>query len=153
MIKKIITRSDIETEKLASQIGLKLRGGEIFELVGDLGCGKTTFVRGLVKGAGSVDNVSSPTFTISNIYRSGKLTIYHYDFYRLSEPGLVAEELTESLEDKQGVILIEWGQSVQNVLPKNKITITLDRTATNPEERLIKIEFLKEYNYLVEEIT
>jgi tRNA threonylcarbamoyladenosine biosynthesis protein TsaE len=112
-----------ETEKLGSQIGLRLRGGEVIVLTSDLGGGKTAFVRGLVKGMGSQDHVASPTFTISREYSSSKknLKMYHFDFYRLQEV----------VGDPHAVIAIEWGDIVAGVLPEDKVTISIEQTGEN----------------------
>ena len=121
-----VTNSVEETFALGKKFGQSLVGGEVIEFVGDLGAGKTSFVRGLAEGIGSDDSVTSPTFTISNIY-SGRdgLSLYHYDFYRLPEPGIIAEELTESTNDPKAVVCIEWAETVRGVLPENKITIEI----------------------------
>lgn len=105
-----------------------MRGGEVIVLVSDLGGGKTAFVRGLARGMGSQDHVASPTFTISREYKADKLTMYHFDFYRLSEPGVVAAELSEFVDDPTAVVVIEWGAIVEDVLPEDKIVITITRT-------------------------
>lgn len=120
-----------ETERFAHTLGSKLRGGEVIVLTSDLGGGKTTFVRGLAQGMGSEDHVSSPTFTISREYAAGNLTLYHFDFYRLSEPGVVAAELAEFIHDPQAVVAIEWGDIVEGVLPEKRITIHLVPTGDN----------------------
>src|SRR3989344_5721785 len=94
-----LSTSSAETENLASKIGRALKGGELIELVSDLGGGKTTFVRGLAKGMGSRDHVSSPTFTICNTYKVKSKSshaaqeLWHFDFYRLHEAGLIEHEL------------------------------------------------------------
>ena len=80
------------TETYAEKLANRLVGGEVIELVGDVGAGKTTFVRGLAKGLGSTDHVSSPTFTVEQVY-TGRLTLYHYDFYRLPDAGVVKNQL------------------------------------------------------------
>lgn len=115
--------SSADTEHFAEGIGSRLRGGEVIELVSDLGGGKTTFVRGLARGAGSTDAVASPTFTISREYRAKLFTIVHFDFYRLAEPGIIADELREFVHDPQSVVIVEWGDIVQDVLPKGRLTI------------------------------
>src|SRR5690606_23307454 len=88
-----ITNSPEQTEQFAQILASKLRGGEVIELVSDLGGGKTTFTRGLVGGLKSTDTVASPTFTISREYTGGRLHVYHFDFYRLGEAGIVGDEL------------------------------------------------------------
>jgi tRNA threonylcarbamoyladenosine biosynthesis protein TsaE len=111
-----------------------LRGGEVIELVSDVGGGKTTFVRGLAQGMGSPDKVASPSFTLSREYRADKLTMYHFDFYRLSDPGIVANELAEVVDDPLAVVVVEWADIVENVLPADKLTITIkNKGETNRE--------------------
>jgi len=109
--------------------GLKmLRGGEVIELTSDLGGGKTTFVRGLVRGTRSTDKVASPTFTISKQYRAKHFEIHHFDFYRLAEPGIVADELAEVLGDQRVVVVVEWADVVQHVLPAERLSIEIAQT-------------------------
>ncbi|QQS20053.1 tRNA (adenosine(37)-N6)-threonylcarbamoyltransferase complex ATPase subunit type 1 TsaE [Candidatus Saccharibacteria bacterium] len=117
--------SSADTEALGERMGAVLKGGEVIELVSDLGGGKTTFTRGLVRGAGSSDHVSSPTFTISREYTAPKFTIVHFDFYRLTEPGIIADELREFMGDSNFVVVVEWGDIVQAVLPPNHIVINI----------------------------
>ena len=102
----------------------------ILELVGDVGAGKTTFVRGLAQGIGVKEAVTSPSFTISKIYRGKDATLVHYDFYRLADPGIMQEDLAESLSDPQTITVIEWGESIQDVLP--------------PERKIIEIKYVDE---------
>jgi tRNA threonylcarbamoyladenosine biosynthesis protein TsaE len=122
----IISHSPEETESIGAKLGANLRGGETIELISDLGGGKTTFVRGLARGLGSKDVVASPTFTINRQYKAGVLTLYHFDFYRLSESGNIADELAEIIDDLQAVIVVEWGEIVKNVLPGERFTITFE---------------------------
>ena len=126
-----------ETEQLGEQIGARLRGGEVIELCSDLGGGKTTFVRGLARGFGSSDRVSSPTFTISQIYHAGERSLHHFDFYRLNEPGIMADELAEIMSDPQATAVIEWGDIVQNVLPAERLSLTI--TAVDESTRQIVV--------------
>ncbi len=92
--------SEQETKNLATKIGASLAGGEVFELVGDVGAGKTTFVKGLAKGLTVEDDVQSPSFTISRVYdaRDG-IQLAHYDFYRLYDAGIMANEIAEMTLD------------------------------------------------------
>lgn len=105
----------------------------MIELVSDLGGGKTTFVRGLAKGIASADNVSSPTFTLSNQYTGEKLIMHHFDFYRLQEAGIMRDELAEILADQQNVTIVEWADIVNDVLPVDRLTIRI--TATGEQSR------------------
>ncbi|HYH74855.1 MAG TPA: tRNA (adenosine(37)-N6)-threonylcarbamoyltransferase complex ATPase subunit type 1 TsaE [Candidatus Saccharimonadales bacterium] len=120
--------SSEQTEQLAQKLGEHLRGGEVIELVSDLGGGKTTFTRGLVRGAGSTDTVASPTFTISKMYQTATFEIHHFDFYRLQEAGIVADELAEVAGDPQTVVIVEWSDVVQHVLPQDRLTLTITQT-------------------------
>jgi len=124
-----ISTSADQTETLAEKLGAALKGGEVIELVSDLGGGKTTFVRGLVRALGSTDKVASPTFTISKVYNAGKLIVHHFDFYRLGEPGIIADELQEVVDDPEAIVVVEWADVVQHVLPEDRITITIEQTA------------------------
>jgi tRNA threonylcarbamoyl adenosine modification protein YjeE len=108
-----VTKTAEETEALAEKIGRRLQGGEVIELISDLGGGKTTFVRGLVRGLGSSAKVSSPTFTISKLYKAPKHEVFHFDFYRLPEAGLMAAELADV---------------VQHVLPASRLTVRIEQT-------------------------
>src|SRR3989344_6679511 len=137
------TSSD-ETEDIAEKIGRNVRGGEVIELVSDVGGGKTAFVRGLAEGMGSPDKVSSPTFTISKVYNAGKLKLLHFDFYRLHEAGLIEHELAETINHPENVIVIEWGDIVQGVLPLERMTINIKTTgATNRELNFVFPESLE----------
>lgn len=128
-------------------MGRKLRGGEVLELVSDLGGGKTAFMRGLAKGMGSKDSVRSQSFTLSNEYRSANLTLYHLDFYRLGDPGIMREELAEALTDTHGVVAVEWAEVVEDVLPRDHITVRIK--ATGEESRSIIIKYGKGREYLI----
>jgi tRNA threonylcarbamoyladenosine biosynthesis protein TsaE len=139
------------TEQLAEQLGKTLRGGEVIELVSDLGGGKTTFVRGLARGAGSADKVASPTFTISKVYSCPRFEIHHFDFYRLDDPGIVADELAEIVGDPKTVVVVEWGDVVQHVLPAQRLTITITQTA-DENSRQLSFACHPDYAYLVKAV-
>lgn len=151
---QIDTADAAKTEQLAATIGANLRGGEVIELVGDLGCGKTTFTRGLVRGTGSSDHVSSPTFTLRNEYSAPSFIVYHFDFYRLNEAGIMADELAETVGDKDSVTVVEWGNVINDVLPQQRITIQLQaRTGSNgAENRQLIFRYPKEWAYIIDHI-
>jgi tRNA threonylcarbamoyladenosine biosynthesis protein TsaE len=132
---------------LAASIGQRLQGGEVIELRSDLGGGKTAFVRGLAAGLGSNDQVSSPSFTLSNQYVAAALTLYHFDFYRLTEPGIMREELVEVIADPQAVVAVEWADIVEDVLPDRKLTITI--IPTGEEQRMLQFEYVSGLMYLL----
>lgn len=114
------------TEQLAANLAKNIKGGEVLQLISDLGGGKTTFTRGFAKGLQSKDVVSSPTFTVSNQYQGNKFNIYHFDFYRLQDPGIVANELKEVIEEPSAVVIIEWADIVQDVLPEDTVKINFE---------------------------
>lgn len=147
---RIKSTSSAETENLAERLGSKLRGGEVIELVSDLGGGKTTFTRGLVRGTGSTDRVASPTFTLSREYSAPHFTVAHFDFYRLAEAGIVADELAEFIGDPAYVCVVEWGDGVQDVLPKDRLTVRI--VQKGEDMRDIVLEYTPEISYLVEEL-
>lgn len=123
--------SESATKELAEKLGKQLKGGEVFQLVGDVGAGKTTFVKGLAKGLGIDDEVQSPSFTISRVYdgRDG-LQLVHYDFYRLTDAGIMADEVAEMVHDPLTVTVVEWADIVEGVLPDDHFTISI----TTPSE-------------------
>ena len=145
----IHTKSSDETEQFGEAFGARLRGGELIELVSDLGGGKTTLTHGIVRGVGSPDRVASPTFTISREYAGGQLHVYHYDLYRLHELGVVGDTLAESLHDERGVTIVEWAGLAEDVLPARRVTITL--TPEAERTRRITITAPDELAYLFEE--
>lgn len=143
------TKDVAATEALAAAIGQRLKGSEVIELVSDLGGGKTQFVRGLAKGMGSKDQVASPTFTISREYHADKLTMYHFDFYRLAEPGILTAELAEFINDPQAVVAVEWSDIVKHVLPEKRLTIHL--VLTGETSRHLDFSYPHELAYLIPE--
>lgn len=142
--------SSEQTEQLALRLGKHLRGGEVIELVSDLGGGKTTFTRGLAEGLGSTDTVASPTFTISKVYKAGELEMHHFDFYRLQEPGIIADELAEVVGDPHVVVVVEWADAVRHVLPASRLTVTFERTPNNSDERALTFTTSEDLFYLIE---
>ena len=118
---------ETETQELARKIGALLKGGEVIELVGDVGAGKTTFVKGLAKGLAIEEDVQSPSFTISRVYDArDNLRLAHYDFYRLSDAGIMNDELAEMIQDPGAITVIEWADIVEGVLPRNRLTIRFE---------------------------
>ena len=119
-----------DTKRLAVALAKNLSAGDVIELISDLGGGKTTFTRLLVEQLASQDEVSSPSFTIENIYRCPDFNIHHFDFYRLEDPGIMAQELAEVLSDSQAIVVIEWAQIVADILPSQRLSIQIDYTKT-----------------------
>ena len=131
-----------DTERLGEILGSLIDGAEVIELRADLGGGKTTFMRGLAKGLGSTDMVSSPTFTLNQVYKCrDDLEIHHFDFYRLSEPGIVADQLEESLKDSKVITVVEWSDIVEDVLPDIRLIIELTLADADPDARQINFKY------------
>lgn len=147
---QIESTSSDDTEKLAELLGKKLRGGEVIELVSDLGGGKTTFVRGLAKGMGSTDNVASPSFTISKVYKAGELELHHFDFYRLKEAGEMVHELHDLLDDPKIVVVVEWADVVKHVLPAEHLKVEIK--TTGEDDRLLEFSYPKKLSYVMEQL-
>lgn len=127
-----IVNNEEEMKKIGQLIGSLLIGGEVIELVGDVGSGKTTFVKGLAVGLGISDYIQSPSFSISRVYDNNKgMNLIHYDFYRLDDPGLMANELNESIDNKNNIVVIEWADVVEGVLPADRLKINIEYLSEN----------------------
>ena len=111
-----------------------LTAPQVIELLGDVGAGKTTFTRGLAKGLGVKAAVTSPSFTISKLYQGEKYQLAHYDFYRLEDPGLMSEDLEESIRDPNMITVVEWGESIRGVLPDNRKVVEIKYIDENSRE-------------------
>ena len=141
--------TDADMKKLGAQLGALVRGGELIELVGDVGAGKTTLTKGIAEGLDVDEEVQSPSFTISREYpaRDG-LELHHYDFYRLSDPGVVKYELAESVTNPQAITVMEWGETTHDVLPPERVIITISYGEN--ESRQLQIDIPTTYGYLEE---
>lgn len=119
--------SEQDTFDFGVSLGERCSGGEIFLLNGDLGVGKTVFSKGLGKGLGVLEPISSPTFTIVSIYESGRLPFYHFDVYRISDIEEMDEIGYEDYFFGNGVCLIEWADLIRELLPPNSISINIEK--------------------------
>ena len=98
----------------------------VIELVGDVGAGKTTFTKGLARGLEITEEITSPTFTISKVYENSRgQKLGHYEFYRVENPGIMVEDLFENLQDPQTVTVIEWADTVSEILPANHLRLEI----------------------------
>ena len=124
--------------QFGSDFAKSVENGGVIELIGDVGAGKTTFTRGLAKGLGITKDVTSPSFTISKSYicKNGK-TFTHYDFYRLTNPGLMKEDLEEKIADG-GIVVVEWGNSIADILPENRTIINIELKDNGREVKIDK---------------
>lgn len=131
VISQITTQSTAETEAFAEQFAKGLVGGEVLLLKGDLGAGKTHFVKGLARGLAIDDVVTSPTFALHNEYR-GRLTLNHFDFYRIENSEEVEiTGLNELFYDKNAVSAIEWSERVSDLLPARCETVQIEKLGDN----------------------
>jgi tRNA threonylcarbamoyladenosine biosynthesis protein TsaE len=122
--------ADTEMHAFGARLARLLTGGEVIELRGDVGAGKTTFTKGLAAGLGIDETVQSPSFTISRVYDAPNgLRLAHYDFYRLHDAGIMADELNETVQDPSTVTVIEWADIVDGVLPVDRVTIAIAPTS------------------------
>ena len=135
---KVISKSPLETLKIAELFASVLSKGDIVVLTGDLGAGKTKFVEGFLHKFNLQDEISSPTFNIVNEYISGNDRVYHFDLYRLEDSDEFYEIGGEEyFED--GICLIEWGELIQDALPQDYITIKICKNSS--DENMRSIEF------------
>lgn len=134
---RIISKSTDDTERIGEQIAKKLCGNEIIALFGGLGMGKTAFTRGLCRGLGVNDGVSSPTFALVNEYH-GKHNIYHFDMYRVTSwDDLYSTGFFDYLD--KGILVIEWSENIEGALPENAIRINISK-GNSDDERIFEIE-------------
>ena len=131
------TNSLQETEALAARLGARLTPGTVIAYRGPLGAGKTAFTRGLARGLGVREPVTSPTYTIVNEYLTGRLPLFHFDMYRLSGPDDLFDIGWEDYLDRGGVCAVEWSENVAEAL-EGAIAVTLE--ITGPETRRITVE-------------
>lgn len=125
---KIEITDETAMKAFGARLGALLRGGDVIELIGDVGAGKTTLTKGLATGLGVTEDVQSPSFTISRVYdgpADSELRLAHYDFYRLQDAGIMADELFEATRDPATITVIEWADIVTGVLPDDHLTLTL----------------------------
>lgn len=134
----IEVKNENEMQQFGAKVGAVLCGSEIVELIGDVGAGKTTFVKGVAIGLGIAENVQSPSFTINRVYTGlDDIILSHYDFYRLNDAGIMADELQEVTSDPKTVTIIEWAGVVEGVLPADRLSI--DIISPNENIRQLKL--------------
>ena len=137
--------SEKDTFELGRKIGEKAGPGQIYTLDGDLGVGKTVFTKGLARGLGIREAVNSPTFTIVQEYRDGRLPLYHFDVYRIEDPEEMEEIGYDDYFFGEGVCLIEWAEKIRELLPEKVIRITIEKQLEKGfDYRTIIIEGMEE---------
>ena len=123
----IETRSAKETFELGFEIGSRAKAGDVYTMVGDLGVGKTVFTQGMAKGLEITEAISSPTFTIVQVYDEGRLPFYHFDVYRIGDISEMDEIGFEDYVYGEGVSLIEWANLIEEILPEKRTEITIEK--------------------------
>lgn len=121
------SNSEKETFELGVKTGCNAKPGDVYTLIGDLGVGKTVFTKGLARGLGIEEPVSSPTFTIVQVYEDGRLPFYHFDVYRIGDTEEMEEIGYEDCIYGQGVTLIEWADLIREILPEKYVQITIEK--------------------------
>jgi len=130
----MLINSETEMLEYGKKLGESLVAPAVLELLGDVGAGKTTLTRGIAEGLGISEAITSPSFTISKEYRGKKYRLIHYDFYRLADPGIMSEDLDEAISDPNSITIVEWGESIRNILPKNRKRIEIRYIDENTRE-------------------
>lgn len=134
---EFLTHSPEETELLGETLAKKLMGGEILAYRGDLGAGKTAFTRGLARGLGISDRVTSPTYTIVNEYEGGRLPLFHFDMYRLDSADDLFDIGWEDYLLRGGVCAVEWSENVPEAMA-DAITVEIRKISENDRQILIE---------------
>ena len=127
-----------ETEALGAELAARLRPGDVVAYTGDLGAGKTAFTRGVARGLGIPEGVTSPTFTIVNEYEGGRLPLFHFDLYRLGDPEELFDIGWEDYLARGGVCAVEWSENVKEALDRQTIWVEI-RRGEGQDQRLIQI--------------
>ena len=132
------THSPLETRALGERLAQKLHPGDVLLLLGDLGAGKSELTRGIARGLGVTETVTSPSFTILNVYESGRVPLYHFDWYRLQSSEELWEMGMEEYLGGDGVAVVEWPTQCPEAIPERYLAIRI--TPTGEEEREITLE-------------
>ena len=134
---EFITNSPEETEKVGQALGRVLTPGTVLAYTGDLGAGKTAFTRGLARGLGATEAVTSPTYTIVNEYLSGRMPLFHFDMYRLRCADDLWDIGWEDYLDRCGVCAVEWSENVEDAMD-GAIRVCIEKTGENTRRIIIE---------------
>ncbi|NLP48145.1 MAG: tRNA (adenosine(37)-N6)-threonylcarbamoyltransferase complex ATPase subunit type 1 TsaE [Clostridiales bacterium] len=138
----IISNSSYETQKVGFQLAKKLKAGDVVALFGPMGAGKTTFVRGVADGLGLGDCVHSPTFALVHEYE-GPVSLFHFDMYRVESFDDLESTAYYDYLKREGIIIIEWSENIENALPPNYIKVEISPQNNNLEQRQIVVREVK----------
>ncbi len=137
---ELITTSPAQTERIGAALAAQLKPGTVIAYQGDLGAGKTAFTRGLARGLGYTDPVTSPTYTIVNEYLGGRLPLFHFDMYRLASSDDLWDIGWEDYLDRGGVCAVEWSENVRDAL-ENALTVRIEKLGEDRRKIIIEGEF------------
>ena len=135
---ELLSHSPEDTEDIGARLAEQLEPGAVVAFTGDLGAGKTAFVRGIARGLGISGRVTSPTFTIVNEYDGGRLPLFHFDMYRLSSAGELYDIGWEDYLRRGGVCAVEWSENIADALEEDAVRVDIRRGASD-QERVITI--------------
>lgn len=135
----MIIESSDQMKKLGEKIARQLILPQVIQLVGDVGTGKTTLTKGISRGLGITNTVQSPSFNIFSLYKSEEgMELHHYDLYRLSShPGLMEYDIMESINNPKALTVVEWGSSVQAIIPQDSLLISIYMTEKENQRKVI----------------
>ena len=138
MFSEFISNSPDDTEQISENFAKTLKAGTVIAFLGDLGVGKTCFMRGLARGIGYEGDVTSPTFSIVNEYRGGRLPVFHFDMYRISSFDDLYSTGYFDYFDENGIIAIEWSENISGAIPEEAIRVLIRKTDDTSREIEIK---------------
>ncbi len=130
----IETYSEKETKALGQKIGENAKPNDVICIIGDLGVGKTIISKGIAEGLGIRENITSPTFTIVNEYETGRLGLYHFDTYRISDEDEMYEIGFDEYINKGGICVIEWADTIRNLIPEHATWIQIEKDLSMGED-------------------
>ncbi len=139
---KYETYNEEETKRIGYELGRRAQAGEVYCLKGDLGTGKTVFTKGFAEGLGITEHITSPTFTIINEYREGRIPLYHFDVYRIGDSDEMYDIGYEEYIDGDGICLIEWAELIEDIIPKDAKWIVIEKDLTKEDICYRKIEVI-----------
>jgi tRNA threonylcarbamoyladenosine biosynthesis protein TsaE len=143
VMQKVVTLSENDTIELGERTAKLLKPGDVIALEGELGTGKTVFVKGVARGLKIYEHITSPTFNIVHSYEGGSVTLHHFDVYRVNDEDELFEIGFYEYLYKGDICIIEWADLIKNMLPENTIWIKLERIENNPDQRIITIRGLE----------
>ncbi len=139
MTEQFVSNSPKQTEEFAEKLAARLQAGDVLAFFGPMGMGKTCFTRGLCRGIGFTGDVNSPTFALVNEYIGGRLPVFHFDMYRITNwENLYSSGYFDYLE-QNGVTVIEWSENIENALPNRFISVTIDKK--DEDTRVITVDW------------